>query len=307
MKKLLTIILCAFILTGCGNKSNKELTDIEQFKCQDSIETVFNVLGKTEMEENAHIGECYRYENLNLYGYNGKAIFRVRNDKDTISSFECYLTLNKKEFEDVLSQLSNKYGEYEKSEYTNQIAYVWEFSDSEATELGYNRISLSDYGDKKAVINFSDEWSTYKDEEYYKYLEEKNKPEVLSEKTYDIGNDSFSFTLEEKNNEYNFFIYCNVEDKSDAFAVYTALNSFMNSNDSETKKMVDKFGFSYGIYIGEDNTILVRTADSLSFMSGDKIVSADEYFSGDWFANEFHESEYGTQVLDFLIDFMENN
>ena len=307
MKKLLTIILCAFILTGCGNKSNKELTDIEQFKCQDSIETVFNVLGKTEMEENAHIGECYRYENLNLYGYNGKAIFRVRNDKDTISSFECYLTLNKKEFEDVLSQLSNKYGEYEKSEYTNQIAYVWEFSDSEATELGYNRISLSDYGDKKAVINFSDEWSTYKDEEYYKYLEEKNKPEVLSEKTYDIGNDSFSFTLEEKNNEYNFFIYCNVEDKSDAFAVYTALNSFMNSNDSETKKLVDKFGFSYGIYIGEDNTILVRTADSLSFMSGDKIVSADEYFSGDWFMNEFHESDYGTQVLDFLIDFMKNN
>ena len=187
MKKILTILLCALMLMGCGHKSDSEIVDIGQFKCQDSIEIVFNVLGKTDMEDNVYIGECYRYENLNLFGYNGEAIFRVRDNKDTISKFECNLELNKKEFENVLSQLSEKYGKYEKSEHPNQTAYVWNFSDSEAEELGYNRISLSDYGDKKAVIDFSDEWSSYKDETYYEHLEKEDKSEVLSKEVYNLS------------------------------------------------------------------------------------------------------------------------
>lgn len=191
------LLMMAVMLGGCGkpNKSDGEFTDIEQFKCQDSIQTAFDVLGEKEIENNSFIGECCKYENLNLWGYNGELLFRLRDDNDTISSFECNLKLNKKEFEDVLSQIENKYGEYEKSEYTNQIAYVWEISEEKAEEIGYNKISLSDYGDKKAVVKFSDEWSMYNDEAYFQHLEEEKELKVLAQKTYNIGDDTFDFFL----------------------------------------------------------------------------------------------------------------
>lgn len=178
MKKIIVaLLMMAVLMCGCGssNKSDAELKDIEQFKCQDSIQTVFDVFGESEMEDNAYIGECYTYEDINLYGYNGKATFRVRGDKKTIAKFECSFELNKNEFEDVLSQLSNKYGEYEKNEYSNQIAYVWKIPEEMAGEMGYNQICLSDYGDKKAIIDFTDEWSIKTDEAYYEHLEEENK------------------------------------------------------------------------------------------------------------------------------------
>lgn len=66
MKKIFIIVICAFLLVGCGHKSDSEITDIEQFRCSDPIETVFSILGKTDMETNTYIGECYRYENRNL-------------------------------------------------------------------------------------------------------------------------------------------------------------------------------------------------------------------------------------------------
>lgn len=174
MRKIICSLLCCMMLVGCesSSKSDAELTDIEQFKCQDSIQMVFDVLGKTEVEENSLIGECCRYENLNLWGYTGEAIFRLRDDKDTISSFECNFELNENEFEDILAQLADKYGEYEKSEYSNQISCVWEVKEEEAEDIGYNRISLSGYGDKKVVVDFSDEWSAKTDEAYYGFLKE---------------------------------------------------------------------------------------------------------------------------------------
>lgn len=306
MKKILTILLCALMLMGCGHKSDSEIVDIGQFKCQDSIEIVFNVLGKTDMEDNVYIGECYRYENLNLFGYNGEAIFRVRDNKDTISKFECNLELNKKEFENVLSQLSEKYGKYEKSEHPNQTAYVWNFSDSEAEELGYNRISLSDYGDKKAVIDFSDEWSSYKDETYYEHLEKEDKSEVLSKEVYNIGKDEFTFGLTQNEDGYLLAVLCEVEDKSDAFSVHTALNSIFNSEDKALKILVDDLGLSYTISIG-DGAILIRTKGILIITKDGKTESVGNYFSPDWIVNESRESDYGTQVADFLGDFIENN
>lgn len=168
---VIAIFMISFIFYGCSShdnhKSSSEPVDIEQFRCQDSIETVFDVLGKTEIITDDLEGERYEYDNLNLYGYDGKAVFKVRDDEDTISSFYCSFTLNEREFEDVLSLLECKYGDYEKSEYTNQIAYVWELPDSDAEEHGYNTISLSDYGDEKSIVKFSDEWSAFNDETYY--------------------------------------------------------------------------------------------------------------------------------------------
>lgn len=307
MKKLLTILLFCFILVGCGHKSKAEPTDIEQFKCQDSIQTVFGVLGEIEMEENAFIGECYTYENLNLYGYNGKAVFYVRDDKETISEFECRFELNKKEFEDVLSQLEDKYGEYEKSEYSNQIAYVWETSEDEAEQIGYNRISLSDYGDKKAVLNFSDEWSMYKDEVYYQHLEEEKEVNVLAQKTYNIGDDTFNFSFGQRGNgEYSFTLLCQVEDKSDAYMTHISLNALFNSDEESIRALTETMNFSYSIIIG-DGTLLLRTKGMLYLVNDKEVIDVNDYFSVDWIlSDERKESDYGDKVIGFLVDFIEN-
>ena len=173
-KKILIPLLFViiFTLSGCGHKSTSELVDIEQFKCQNSIQTVFDVLGETDMETSSLIGDYYEYENLNLWGYDGYVDFRVRDDKETISSFECTLTLNDNEFEELLSRFSDKYGSYEVSNYTNQTAYTWEFSEDESSDLGYNKLSIGYYGDKKYIVDFSDEWSMYKDDVYYEHLDE---------------------------------------------------------------------------------------------------------------------------------------
>lgn len=310
MKKLfmLSLLQITFLLSGCGHTSDTKPINIEQFKCQESIETVFNVLGETDMETNTFIGECYRYENLNLFGYNGYALFRVRDNKDTIQSFECYFELNKKEFEDVLSQLKDKYGEYKKSVYSNQIAYVWEIPEDKAEQLGYNRISFSDCGDKKAVIDFSDEWSIYKDEAYYEYLEEKenkkNELEILADKTYSIGEDTFYFSFgKRENGEYSFMLLCKISNKSDAFCTHIFLNSIMNSDDESIKPIRDIF--AYSIFVG-DGTVLTRTNSAMLLMSADgEMLSTDDYFSAEWFRDESADSDYGAQIIDFLIDFIQ--
>lgn len=310
---LLIIVLC-FLLIGCGNKSDKELTNIEQFKCQDSIQTVFDVLGEVEIENNAYIGECYTYEDLNLYGYNGKAFFRVRDDKKTISSFEGSLTLNKKEFEDVLSQLEDKYGEYKKSEYTNQIAYVWKFSEDKAKELGYNRISLSDYGDKKVYVDFSDEWSIYKDEAYYKHLEEEEQKEyeinVLAKKTYNIGEDTFNFSFGQKENgEYSFTLFCRIEDKIDAYSTHVSLNTLFNSDEEALKVTTDTMNFTYSIFVS-DGTMLMRSKNFLYLTKDSEIIDVQDYFSAEWLLEALEgdaiDSDYSDQVINFLVDFIQN-
>lgn len=309
MKKyFFTVIIFLLLLTGCGHKSKEDLTDIEQFRCQDSIQTVFDVLGEIEIENNVYIGECYTYENLNLYGYDGEAIFRVRDDKDTISSFECSLKLDKKEFMDVLSQLEDRYGESEKSEYSNQIAYVWEIVEGEAKEIGYNRISLSDYGDKKVYIRFSDEWSNKKDEAYYQYLEEEKEVNILAQKTYKIGEDTFDFSFGQKGNgEYSFTLLCKIEDKADAYMTHISLNAIFNSDEEAIKALTDTMNFSYGMIIG-DGTSLTRTKGILFILSKDgEMIKAEDYFPVEWVLEEnVTKSDYGTQVTNFLVDFIEN-
>lgn len=308
MKKyIFTVITFLLLLTGCGHESKEELIDIEQFRCQDSIQTVFAVLGETEMENNVYIGECYTYENLNLYGYDGEAIFRVRDDKDTISSFECSLKLDKNEFEDVLSQLEDKYGESEKSEHSNQTAYVWEIPENKWGEKGYNRISFSDYGDKKAVVDFSDEWSIYKDEVYYEHLEKEKEVTVLSEKTYNIREDTFDFSFGQRGNgEYSLTLLCKIEDKADAYMTHISLNALFNSDEESIKSLTETMNFSYSIIIG-DETVLLRTKGILYLSKDGEIIDVNDYFSVDWILEDGRmESDYGEEVINFLVDFIEN-
>lgn len=307
MKKLIIFFaMCVLFLSGCGNKSDKEVTDIEQFRCQDSIETVFSVLGEVELESSAFGGEYYKYDNLNLWGYNGEVVFRVRDDKETIAFFYCNLKLNKKEFEDILSQLTDKYGEYEKKEYSNQIAYVWRIPEDEAKEIGYNKITFSDYGDKKAVVDFSDEWSIYKDEAYYKHLEEESKINVLAEKTYNIEDDTFQFVFEENKDGYNLSLLCDVNDKSDAFWTHISLNALFNSQEESLKLFIDDLNFHYMIFIG-DGTVLTRGKNVLILMSKDgEMMSTEDYFSADWMVeNMDKDSDYGEKVINFLVEFIE--
>lgn len=307
------MMMVAVVLGGCGgsNKSSEELTDIEQFKCQDSIQTVFDVLGETEIETDALEGELCKYEELNLWGYNGTAVFNLRDNNDTISGFYCVLKLNKKELEDVLSQLEEKHGEYEKHNYSNQVAYMWKIPENEAEELGYNNISFNDYGDKKIIISFWDEWSAKKDEAYYKHLEEQEKSnsKTLREKTYNIGEDEFHFSLQQdEDDEYRLMLLCIIEDKSDAFWTHILLNNeIMNNQDESIKMFTDTLNFSYCITVG-DGTILFRMKERLLIQSKDgEMIDVNDYFSNDWILNAgSDDGDYGTQIANFLVDFVQN-
>lgn len=307
MKKtfLLTVILWVMVLTGCGHKSNEEITDIEQFRCSDSIQTVFNVLGESELQNSMFGGEYYEYEDLNLWGYNGSAIFRVRNDEETISSFYCNLTLSKKEFINVFLQLGNKYGEYEIHEYSNQIAYVWEIEEDEAREIGYNKIVLSDYGDNKYVVDFSDEWSMYKDEVYFEHLEEQNQTNILSQHEYSIGDDRFVFVFSEEDGKYSLNLMCYIDDKTDAFWTHISLNALF-SGQEDLEEFIDYSNFSYSIMIG-DGVVLMRNKYLLTLMSvDDGLISVSDYFSTEWMIENSRTSDYGEQVVNFLVDFIQN-
>lgn len=300
---------CVF-LVGCGNKSDSELVNIEQFKCQDSIKSVFNVIGETDMEVNKNIGECYRYENLNLFGYNGEALFRVRNNKDTIKNFECNFKLNRKEFEDVLSQLSAKYGDYEKNENPGQTAYVWRISEDEAEQLGYNRISFTDYGDKKATVDFSDDWSTRTDESYYESLKEtesiddaENTTVVLKEE-YNIG-DSDIMTVAITNNEDKESLYISAEVANEEKASLVFIYLYSTLSDSSLEKT------DYGILITSDSGMvsLIGGAPMGTNKDGSAVLSIPDWVIQDTESSTLSDTEQAeiiNAVRECISDFSGN-
>lgn len=234
-KIVLTALLIAALLSGCGNKSNAELVDVEQFRCQDSIESVFEVLGKTDLETSIWEVDYYKYEDLNLWGYDGEAVFEVRDDNETIEEFYCYLTLTDKEFENILSTFSDKYGSYTVSSQGNSVkTYEWEIDENNAEVFGYNDVHIQYNGEKKYTVVFADGTSYMSDEEYYEYLEEKesseNALEVITQKEYDLGGgDSMSISVfgNNGNAELSFTARITDEEKA-AFAFsyfYTLLSS----------------------------------------------------------------------------------
>lgn len=319
MKKKIPFLLCVLLilfLSGCGHKSKAELVDIEQFRCCDSIKNVFSVLGNTDLTtDKSFFGDkIYRYEfdDLNLFGYKGAVWFRVRDDKDTVRDFECQFVLNKDEANDLILRLSDRHGGYEKNDYSEYSAYTWKVSAEE--DRGFESIVLKHYKDKKVSLEYSDSFSSYKDEEYYAYLEEQNAPapmEMLADHTYYIGEDSFQFGLFKSGDELSLSLFCKIQEKVNAFFVHNAFNAIMNDTQDSTAKFRDMF--SYNIRIG-DGVLLIRNKDVFVLFSDKKIIFSSDYFSDEWYDelyNEFHEKDitennYGTQAFGFMIDFIEN-
>ena len=299
------LLMVAAVLGGCGNKSKEELTDIEQFCCQDSIQTVFNVLGEAELKTKMLGGEYYKYEGLNLFGYEGEVVFNVRGNKETIQDFCCYLVLSKKEFEDILYQISEKYGKYQSEEFIGDIIYTWVVPDDK--EMGYTEITAVQYEDKKYSFSFSDEWSNKKDEAYYQHLEEEKEVTTLAEKTYNIGEDTFNFSFGQRGNgEYSFILLCNIENKADAYVTHISLNALFDSDEEAIKALTGTMNFSYTIIMG-DKTVLLRTKGLLYLSKGGEIIDVNDYFPVEWVLEEnVTKSDYGTQVTNFLVDFIEN-
>lgn len=222
MKKILlflTTVLCVLGVSSCGHKSDAELVDIEQFKCQDSIQTVFDVLGSAQIEN-----DSYKYENLNLWGYNGTATFVVREDGDTIKEFYCDLILDKKEFETILSSLSEKYGSYKELINGSITNYKWITGEEtyevgyDKEEVGFDQIKIAFDGKENYTITFCDEWSDNGDDLYFVYID---KPEdegytIRAEVDYDVCGDSLSLKIINRDGKHELICYGTVKSKVNA-------------------------------------------------------------------------------------------
>ena len=264
MKRIMIVFMLCLLLTGCGHKSNKEIVDVEQFKCQESIEKVSNILGNTDMKKSVYGNSYYcEYENVNLWGYDGTAIFSLRDDKKTISDFYCKLTLNNKEFEELVSYFSEKYGSYEADSFGDTIkTYKWTIREDDdkigydEEEVGYDDIVIQYDGEKKYTVIFSDEWSIIKDEAYYEALEESKKQEeeweTLSKKNYDYDNASMSLSVSiDSKDEYHFSIYLDIEEKWKAAYVYMVLAATIKSAE-ESIEGFDKLNTMVMLSCGND-------------------------------------------------------
>lgn len=323
MNKLSIIILSLFlslVLFGCGgHESEKQLTDVEQFRCQDSIQTVFDVLGKKRIQDEN--GNIVKYEKMNLYGYNGNIIFSLRDDEDTIKDFNCVLTLNKKEFKDVLNSFVEKYGDYEVGDYFGYKTYNWQvteengeigYYDLTEKEIGFDTITICCHTGKKYSISFEDEWSDMKDEQYYEEVEE-NTNQVIVEKEYNIDDDKFTFGCVKSNGKYSIILSCNVQSKQKAFETLYTLVLFHNDSkidfSEQEKKLSDNLLKSTDVIISvlDDGAIISVYGNSIGLVCLDEeFYEIYEYFSEEYLSEEFEFTNYYEQVSSFYSDFIQS-
>lgn len=280
MKKIALIILFYFIValfTGCGHKSDLEQTDIEQFRCQDSIQTVFDVLGESDFE---NVREKCKYEELNLWGYEGSIAFDLRDDKDTIKSFCCYLTLNKKEFEDIIAYFSEKYGSYEVDNWGENLTwYKWKINNE---NWGYSEISIRDNKNKEYAIFFSDEWSGKTDEAYYEHLEEENKEEVnvIFYKDYEIDGEKMNISLNEIQDDLKVIVYGEAKTEEKASLLLTIVSGDMK-------------GINYTVSVKCGDLFILITSDGI--VSGTNRDGTTCFKVPDWY--DFPDEEDLTEEL----------
>ena len=227
------------MMSGCNHKSNAELVDVEQFRCQDSIETVFDVLGEGEFEEQETpfgTNYYYTYEDVNLFGYSGELVFGIKDDKRTINDFYCKLNLSNKEYEELLSYLSQKYGSYEVNDKWSYCTWEVSVEDGrigyEDAEIGFDTISLQDNGNKKYTIFFKDEWSSINDEVYFEALEESQNPEsdreTIGSKDYEYDGVTMHLIFSKDDDGLFYFsITLDVEEKWKGAGIYTYVASLV--------------------------------------------------------------------------------
>lgn len=302
-KIIISALLIVALLSGCGNKSNAELVDVEQFRCQDSIETVFDVLGETDLKALWMI-DCYKYENLNLWGYNGEVVFIPRDDNETIRRFYCNLALTNKEFEDILSTFSSKYGSYTVSnENDTEKKYEWTMSDNTANPLGYNKITIKYNGEKEYTVSFSDDTSDMSDKEYKEYLEEKESEssetnlEVIAQKEYDLGNsDSMSISVFGNNGNAELSFSAQIADEEKAAFAFSYFYTLLSSEATE------EFKPSISIYCN-DLSVFYNNGIAMGFEKDGEAV----FTLPNWVSDSLDNIDASNEELNDFLEILQDN
>lgn len=308
MKKWRFVLLSVIIvvmMSGCSHKSNAELVDVEQFRCQDSIETVFDVWGEVSLDKK--YGE-YTYENLNLFGYEGTTYFLVRTDDNTIKYFSCWLRLNDNEYEDVVSYFSEKYGDYEEGySYLEGKTYSWIISEEDgeigytSDEIGYDSISIRATDTRQLyVIKFEDEWSSVSDSEYFEALEESQNPEsdreTVESKEYEYDGATMYLTFsKDEDGLFYFSITLDVEEKWKGAGIYTYVASLVKILNEQLE---DK-GISSTVVMLYDEAVI---SNIMSYTTDGELINV-----GTWLIEGYQDENFDADECEKLWEQMEDD
>lgn len=134
--------------------------------------------------------------------------------------------------------------------------------------------------------------------------------EILSKHTYSIGDDKIHISFGQNEDEYSLNVTCEIEDKVNALSTHIYLNEIMNTDESELKKFIDTFNFSYSIFMGDGSVLIGSPELSMAVSKDGELLSIEDCFVQELQAKQDSEEEmnfdYGAQVIDFLMDFIEN-
>lgn len=340
LKRMTMIALCA-MLVGCGGTETKEQTTEESQTVQVS-QQVSQEETKINIPKSAIIG-MWENSYVDIQQEGGKYHTKIYLSSVDASEYELiYFTIGT--MTEIVSRkaesnfcIITSSGEYTLNTDTQKLEdggfpEEWNdilkdsnddisiikknitaaFSDSFDDWAKY---SFDKYLDDVIIVEEESETENQKETEvtnneedtYNKQLDEENGVNILAKKTYNIENDTFNFSLgQSENGDYKFTLLCEIADKSDACITHISLNALFNSDDENIKALIETMHFSYSIFIG-DGTVLMRTKSLLYLSKDGEMVDVNDYFSADWISSEdFQESDYGTQVANFLVDFMEN-
>lgn len=311
MKKLICLLLCCMMLCGCGSlekntDSAQSTTNVDEEKLKSEGYTDLAGVAYGKLEDSGYkpnVSLVYLTENPEeaIYLWTGIQRKLLENDVESDTSFswgDKEYILNDESKGKMTEDNAEDYVPKEWADLMRKMESGYKINDDISEDLGNSM--------DKAIEEFLNEYlETRKNDNNEK--ETENEENILAQKTYNIGEDSFSFALSGDGGEQKLSLSCNIEDKFNAFYTHVSLNSIMNSSDENVKVITEKFYFSYGIVIG-DGTVLFRTPDVLSVMKDSEAIDIEEYFSTEWLASEAgRESDYGTKVIEFMMDFIENN
>lgn len=325
MKKKVTILVCLLLtmcLYGCGG-SNSEPVNMEAFRCQDSIETVFEVLGETEVQ-NQNDSYYYTYENVNLWGHKGTATFYVRDDKDTIKYFEGEITLNDKESLELISSFSDKYGSFKMEDimkvnknYSWQLPTVNGKTGYEDGEVGFDKVVISIHGvyneESEHSVVFSDEWSYLSDDFYKDYVEgtqENNgnsTGQVIAQGEYDVCGDTIIFSVMVLDDKIHFAASANAKDVDYAHAMllfsYAACEGVKEACDGYTLRAAYENGGSVTInWDGREYSVRGINADGTTTLTSPDWYKPEEVSLSGSELEEFQKA-YETAWAEFAKEF----
>lgn len=311
MKKIICLLLCCMMLVGCGSSeknanSTQSTTNVDEGKLKSEGYTDLAGVAYGKMEDSGdkpNVSLVYLTENPEEAFYLWSGIQRklLENDVESDTSFswgDKEYILNDESKDKMTTDNAEDYFPKEWADLMRKMESGYRINNDISEDLGNSM--------DKAIEEFVNEYlETRKNDNNEKETEiEEN---ILAQKTYNIEEDSFSFSLSEDGGEQKLSLSCNIEDKFNAFYTHVSLNSIMNSSDENVKVITEKFNFSYGIVIG-DGTVIFRTPDVLSVVKDSEAIDVEEYFSTEWIASEAgRESNYGTRVIEFMMDFIENN